>query len=141
MKDFKTKVIEFIKRIPKGKVVSYGQVAAFAGSPRAARQVGMILRNVNLEPINFAKNNANQKITRKDRDIELLLGHQKGRVLQDIIIESIPWWRVLNNKGIISIKGNWMATKEYQKEFLIQDGISVNANFTINMETYRWKGE
>ncbi len=34
-----------IKKIPKGRVATYGQIAALAGSPRAAQSVGMILRN------------------------------------------------------------------------------------------------
>ena len=33
-----------IRRIPPGKVATYGQVAAAAGSPRAARQVVRALR-------------------------------------------------------------------------------------------------
>ena len=102
MPSFKEKVINFIKSVPKGKVVSYGQVAAAAGSPRAARQVGTILRG--LDPSD----------------------------------SKIPWWRVVNNKGIISIKGNWTATKESQKILLIKDGIKVSDNFTINIEQYRY---
>lgn len=34
-----------IKKIPKGKVASYGQIAAMAGNPRAARQVVRILHS------------------------------------------------------------------------------------------------
>lgn len=30
---------EIIKRIPRGKVATYGQIAAFAGNPYAAREV------------------------------------------------------------------------------------------------------
>jgi methylated-DNA-protein-cysteine methyltransferase-like protein len=37
-------VLSIVKAVPKGNVVTYGQVAHLAGSPRAARQVGMILR-------------------------------------------------------------------------------------------------
>ena len=36
---FHEKVIDIIKKIPRGKVASYGQIAAYAGNPRAARQV------------------------------------------------------------------------------------------------------
>ena len=32
-----------VRRIPKGRVATYGQVAALAGMPRAARQVGFAL--------------------------------------------------------------------------------------------------
>jgi len=37
---FFQRVYEVVKRIPKGKVVTYGQIAAFLGSPRSARMVG-----------------------------------------------------------------------------------------------------
>ena len=36
---FHKKVVSIIKRIPSGKVASYGKIAAYAGNPRAARQV------------------------------------------------------------------------------------------------------
>ncbi|MBC7960170.1 MAG: MGMT family protein [Vallitaleaceae bacterium] len=36
---FTQTVIEIIKNIPRGKVMTYGQIARLAGSPRAARQV------------------------------------------------------------------------------------------------------
>lgn len=41
---FKEKVYEFTSKIPKGKVVTYGQLAALVGSPRAARAIGMCMR-------------------------------------------------------------------------------------------------
>ena len=33
------RTIAVIKKIPRGKVVTYGQIATMAGNPRAARQV------------------------------------------------------------------------------------------------------
>lgn len=36
---FHEQVIRVIKKIPRGKVATYGQVAALAGNPRSARQV------------------------------------------------------------------------------------------------------
>ena len=46
MNIFTKKVIDVLLAIPPGKVVSYGQVAAFAGNPRGARQVGRILHSM-----------------------------------------------------------------------------------------------
>ena len=43
--EFTERVIDLLKKIPKGKVASYGQIAALAGSPRAARQVVRILHS------------------------------------------------------------------------------------------------
>ena len=102
MANFRESVIEYIKKVPKGKVVSYGQVAAAAGSPRAARQVGGILRA--LDP-------------------------QDGK---------IPWWRVINSQGVISIKGNWTATKEIQKTLLQKDGVKISADYILDMGKYRY---
>ena len=47
--NFFEKVYEAVKRIPKGKVATYGQIALLCGSPRAARQVGYAL-HVNPQP-------------------------------------------------------------------------------------------
>jgi methylated-DNA-protein-cysteine methyltransferase-like protein len=99
--NFKTKVIDVILAIPKGKVVSYGQVASMAGSPRAARQVGAILR-----------------------------GNSETKKL--------PWWRVINNQGMISIKGNWVETKHLQKQLLEKEGIKVSDDFTLDINKYRY---
>jgi methylated-DNA-protein-cysteine methyltransferase-like protein len=38
--EFREKVYEVVVRIPKGKVVTYGDIAALCGHPYAARQVG-----------------------------------------------------------------------------------------------------
>ena len=42
-------VYAVVKRIPKGKVLTYGDVARAAGAPRCARQVGWALHS-NPEP-------------------------------------------------------------------------------------------
>lgn len=42
---FTQRAIDVIKRIPRGRVATYGQIAAYAGEPRAARQVVWILHS------------------------------------------------------------------------------------------------
>ncbi len=37
--EFTTRTIAVLKKVPRGKVVTYGLVAAMAGNPRGARQV------------------------------------------------------------------------------------------------------
>lgn len=37
--EFTANVVKIIKNIPKGKVISYGRIAALAGDPHGARQV------------------------------------------------------------------------------------------------------
>jgi methylated-DNA-protein-cysteine methyltransferase-like protein len=40
VKTFFEQVYEIVAKIPRGKVVSYGQIARMLGRPRAAREVG-----------------------------------------------------------------------------------------------------
>lgn len=100
--NFREKVIEAVGKIPHGKVVSYGQVAAYCGSPRAARQVGWMLHTLD--------------------------GNNQ-----------VPWWRVINNLGVISIKGNLMSTPLTQKNFLESEDIIVDEDFKIDIEKYRYQ--
>jgi methylated-DNA-protein-cysteine methyltransferase related protein len=46
MNSFTNKAMEVIKNIPEGKVMTYGQIATIAGSPRAARQVVRLLHSM-----------------------------------------------------------------------------------------------
>src|SRR5947199_6664964 len=41
---FSQRVLWVVRRIPPGRVASYGEIAALAGRPRAARAVGNIMR-------------------------------------------------------------------------------------------------
>lgn len=50
---FKDKVIQIVKKIPYGRVTTYGTVATLAGLPRAARSVGGIL-HLNYQKYNLA---------------------------------------------------------------------------------------
>ena len=43
------KFYEIISKIPKGKVATYGQIAALAGHPRSARMVGWALSALHSE--------------------------------------------------------------------------------------------
>ena len=99
MSKFSEKVFRNVQDIPKGKVASYGQIAALAGAPRAAREVGWCLNKYH------------------------------GM--------NLPWWRVVNNKGKITIKGS-----EYdanlQRKLLIADGVGVDKNFNLDIEKYRY---
>ena len=96
---FHEKVIDIIKRIPRGKVAAYGQIAAFAGNPRAARQVARTL-------------------------------HSSSRK------EGLPWHRVINSKGRISLKPSY--GYEIQKERLQKEGITFDLQDNIDLKRYLW---
>ena len=44
MTEFRRRVLSVVRRIPAGRVATYGDVAALAGKPRASRAVGNIMR-------------------------------------------------------------------------------------------------
>lgn len=43
--DFRSRVLSVVRRIPAGRVATYGDVAELAGAPRAARAVGTVMRD------------------------------------------------------------------------------------------------
>lgn len=53
-------------------------------------------------------------------------------------LQKIPWWRVINNAGIISIKGNTNADANLQMELLQSEGVDVDINYRIDIQKYRW---
>jgi alkylated DNA nucleotide flippase Atl1 len=64
---------------------------------------------------------------------------QVGFILRSASIDSLPWWRVINNAGVLSIKGSFEATKMLQKQLLEQEGVEVSDQFTVPMEQYRYR--
>ena len=42
---FRSRVLSVVRRIPAGRVATYGDVAELAGAPRAARAVGTVMRD------------------------------------------------------------------------------------------------
>ncbi|HIJ56725.1 MAG TPA: MGMT family protein [Deltaproteobacteria bacterium] len=96
---FTSKVKKLIKKIPEGKVATYGFIAALAGNPQAARQVARILHSC----------------SRKD---------------------SLPWHRVVNRNGRISLKH--YNGYEVQKQLLEKEGVVFAENDAIDFDTYLW---
>ncbi|MGN7471207.1 MGMT family protein [Brevibacillus sp. SAFN-007a] len=70
MTEFTKRAVQIIASIPPGRVMTYGQVAALAGSPRGARQVVRILHSLS-KPYKLPWHrviNAKGKIGLPDRD-------------------------------------------------------------------------
>lgn len=77
--DFKERVFSIVASIPPGRVMTYGQVAALAGSPRAARIVGVIAHYGDSElPWHRIVN----------RNGGLASGYPGGRQVQKVLLES-----------------------------------------------------
>ncbi len=101
--NFFEKIYSAVIKIPRGRVASYSQIAALAGSPRAARLVGIALSR---------------------------LGDKT----------KIPWHRVVNAAGMISIE-NLSVPKQEQARRLQAEGIKVklkNGNYWVPKERF-WR--
>jgi methylated-DNA-protein-cysteine methyltransferase-like protein len=102
MSNFYTNVYKITSQIPRGKVTSYGRIAAILGSPRAARAVGYALNSL-----------------KKDS------------------LDTIPWQRVINSQGMISIKGDQIRAS-LQREILENEGIEFDKNDRIDWKKFGW---
>ena len=96
------KILDIVRLVPTGKVISYGQIAAYTGTPKEAREVGWVMRELG-----------------KHHDI--------------------PWWRVINNAGEISISGNPDADAKMQRSLLEKEGIKVSGELKVDMDKYRFR--
>ncbi len=90
---------ETVRRIPRGKVATYGEIARLAGVIGQARLVGYALHNT---PPGF----------------------------------SIPWQRVINARGRISLPKN-AGGYFLQKELLLREGIRFQSE-TIDLHKFGW---
>ena len=95
-----TKIYAVVRRIPAGKVATYGQVAELAGLRNHARLVGYALHAL-----------------------------AEGSAL--------PWHRVLNAQGRISIRGSPSATLT-QRLRLEQEGVQFTGG-RVKLATFGWK--
>ena len=97
-------VYDVVRKIPRGNVATYGQIATVVSSPRSAQVVGWALR-----------------------------------ALPDL--HDVPWQRVINAKGMISIE-NLRAPKALQVKLLRDEGIEVkeaDGNYFVDLEKYLWR--
>lgn len=102
--NFFERVYMLVRQIPRGKVASYGQIAALLGHPRAARTVGWALN--------------------------ALRGGQ---------IDDVPWQRVINSYGRISISRVDLGA-DLQRALLEQEGILFDERDRVDMKRFGWEG-
>ncbi len=103
MSEFFQRVYEIVARIPRGKVVTYGQIAAALGDPRQARTVGWALCStpewLNI-PWHRVVNNSGGISTRYtvgELNIQRKLLEDEGVVFYEdgrLDLERYRWWGV-----------------------------------------------
>jgi methylated-DNA-protein-cysteine methyltransferase-like protein len=95
------RIYAVVRKIPRGRVATYGQVAELAGLPRAARQVGYALHALDDE-------------------------------------SSVPWQRVINARGEVSLRGSWGAD-QIQRQLLEAEGLDFDERGRIDLKRFRWQ--
>ncbi len=95
--NFRERVLALVAQIPYGKVMSYGQIAALCGSPRAARIVGGIAHFGDPElpwhrVVNKAGGLASGYPGGKNGHKEIL--ESEGYVVNDYVVNvnDLLWW-------------------------------------------------
>jgi methylated-DNA-protein-cysteine methyltransferase related protein len=98
MESFTIRAIKIIQDIPSGKVMTYGQIARLAGSPRGARQVVRILHSMS------QKHNLpwHRVINAKG---EIAIKDEESFLVQKMTLE---------NEGINFINKNTISLEKYQ---------------------------
>jgi O-6-methylguanine DNA methyltransferase len=91
---FRERVIDVVKKIPKGKVLTYGEVAKYAGNEKASRVVGSIMAK------NIDKTVPCHRVVKSDGSI----GEYNG--LQGISKKSL-----LKNEGVVFIHESKVSVK------------------------------
>jgi methylated-DNA-protein-cysteine methyltransferase-like protein len=100
--DFDEKVIFVVKRIPRRRLATYGQIADLIGAWGCARQVGWALRRLSLP-------------------------------------SDVPWHRVVNAKGQISMSPSREGSDWMQRELLIEEGIPVDQEGRLPLKRFLWR--
>lgn len=94
-------IYEIVRKIPQGKVATYGQIAALVGNctPR-------------------------------------MVGYAMAATPSDL---EIPWQRVINSQGRISVRGNGKED-ELQRQLLHAEGIVFDKSGCVNLREFQWRG-
>jgi methylated-DNA-protein-cysteine methyltransferase related protein len=95
------RIYAVVKRVPRGRVATYGQIAALAGLPRYARLVGYALNQLPPD-------------------------------------SAVPWHRIVNAKGQISLRANGLGHEELQAQLLRREGVRLEEG-TIALPRFQWR--
>lgn len=129
---FRQRVYEIVRRIPHGRLATYGFISTLAGMPRHARHVGWALHTLPNDLVWGADADVRHRARRHptattDAERE----EQLGRV---------PWHRVVNAKGQVSTHPDDAGTLR-QIELLRDEGIEVADDGTIigGLAAHQWQ--
>lgn len=110
MNDFYSKVYAIVRKIPKGRVCTYGDIAAYIGTKGSARTVGYAMNNAHsISPFMPAHRvvNRNGLLTGKHHFgsatmMQELLENEGIKIIDDQIqeFEKVRWYPKMKKNGI-----------------------------------------
>jgi alkylated DNA nucleotide flippase Atl1 len=160
---FREKVYAIVAQIPKGRVMTYGQIAALCGSPRAARIVGGIAHQTQFEHQHlhlYAERSGldgvqgdNEKRTSRtsstmsesrkqatQQSAKSALGVGGSASKQESTacpLCNLPWQRVVHKDG--SLAAGYPGGVEGHKQVLEAEGVKVSNEYKVDMEQLLWQ--
>lgn len=91
--EFELRVGAMVRRIPPGRVASYGRIAEWIGEPAAARAVGGALsRGLEHAPAHRVVNAVGRLAPGWEREQSELLRSEGVRVRAGMVRQPVPWW-------------------------------------------------
>jgi methylated-DNA-protein-cysteine methyltransferase-like protein len=106
--EFRARVWEITRQIPAGKVATYGQIASWVGAPPGV----------------------------SEQDYRAFGARWVGGAMA-ACPEGVPWQRVVNAQGKISLRGG---SETHQRQLLEAEGVVFDNRERIDLNLFGWSG-
>jgi methylated-DNA-protein-cysteine methyltransferase-like protein len=116
------RIYRVVRRIPRGRVATYGQVAELADLPGCARQVGYALHALSDDIHDETDDEAD--------------GETHGEK-SAASAAAVPWQRVVNARGEISRRSS-PGIEPIQQQLLEAEGVEFDARGRLDLSSVRW---
>lgn len=145
-------------QIPQGRVMTYGQIAAFIGHPRAARQVGgtahfgdaylhttpnCLYAQRTMPPEfpaqNFVESFSAHSTSDMDASLRSSGSPRSATVCEGCAGPELPWQRVVNKQG--GLASGYPGGRQAHKQHLEAEGVEVyggDGMYNVDVEKLMW---
>jgi alkylated DNA nucleotide flippase Atl1 len=163
--DFRTEVYNLVALIPRGRVMTYGQIAALCGNPRAARMVGGIAHwapciglpscgvtgGTNLDGMQGVAEQQTESYKAYDKGAAEAatkqsaksIGRVRGCAIRqaDVLCPSceLPWHRVVNKQG--NLARGYPGGRRAHARHLSAEGVKISDDYRVDVDSLLWRPE
>lgn len=157
---FRERVYVVVAQIPKGRVMTYGQIAALCGNPRAARIVGFVASGTKFEHhhrhaersdldgvqgsqekrVSRMHNTVNEASTQLTQQSAKSTGRVSGSTAKQARATcplcDLPWQRVVKKDGRLA--EGYPGGVQGHKEALEAEGVQFSSDNRVSILKYLW---